>query len=546
MKRRAGALLLMVLMLHSSWLFAQAQVALALGALPWVMRVGAPLTGLAARWIIQKAGTNALSLVASAELNTWVTGAMLYGLTFTNTKNPTNSPSKPAVDNMEIWTDHDSMSAFSNPDSNIYNNASPTSSDKQPIPKPSYDPRAYYPADPGTYVGVMQALYNTGQLGNGSMGYAKFSGGASGNINEYFWIDVDAAISAGQTKALGCSNASGNWPGAPSFPGASPNPTFCGPIAGIGATSGHHYAIWVYGHAPVCNAGYQLQGQTCVLSGSTSNVTKPVNAPCEAILVNGSWQIDPKNPNCGGATAPIKVDSSDPSKVWVQGGSRPDNSAAPAVNCNAGENSDGTATVRCDNQDGTTTTVNAGQTQPGTGGRPITSVETGQGSTTAPGGPVPTTGPGGGGGGGGGGTGGPGGASGVGGASCGTGGVSCAVTVDDSGFASAPAGVATAASDAASAVGARMGQLASAAVAGSEAQAVDGTKFGLFNAPSPVGCTPVSIALPLGNSSATMDVDVCSSPWVDIAKTIEGYLLWIATGVFIWRRFIESAAIGGS
>ena len=298
---------------------ARAALPVALG-LPLIMRIGAPLSSTAFRYLVKRFGETTAHAIGSAELHGWI-GAALIGVTYSNISipKPTDAPANAeTVDGPIIWVDAPDKSKFMNPDSDKFNDAS-TSGDKQPSPKTSVDATENLPANPSTFPAVVQ------DMGGGLQGTARYkasSAGQSKNVQvQYWYLDVDIAL-PDKASYQRCSLAptvhpSGSPEGAPSW---------CGSVTVAGTSS--RFAVWSKTTIIECPSGYTKAGDGGCNLTNASTTTKPSNQNCEFIRTASGWISDSKNPNCSGLSDKV---STSLTTVHVEDGEQENDPSKPLV-----------------------------------------------------------------------------------------------------------------------------------------------------------------------------------------------------------------------
>jgi hypothetical protein len=349
---------------------------------PLAMRIGAPLSTTAFRWLVMKVGQTTASSIASAELHAWL-GAIVLGITFAKPSNPlaTDVPKNASpIDGPIVWLDNVDQSKFVNPDPARYTDASPASPDKQPTPKTTgVDMTAGYPANPTTFPKVVQ------DWSGGPTGWALYKGTSGSRtqsvMTKYWYVNADIALST--TSALNrCASSASIKPS--EAPGTSAN--WCNYVSVNGAPS-EQYAVWQQTILVPCAAGYtQAADGSCSLTNATA-VTKPANQQCEYIKTSTGWTADPKNPNC--AAYASKITRPTLTSIEIKDGQRADNASMPTLDEVISDDVvSGNTTIVDNDPTGTRYVATIGTN--GNGQRVITGLNTTGGSTTAVGTPATT------------------------------------------------------------------------------------------------------------------------------------------------------------
>jgi hypothetical protein len=256
-----------------------------------------------------------------------------------------------------------------------------------------------------------------------------------------------------------------------------------------------------------CPAGYTSGSSGCTLTDAAA-VMKP-DMPCELVEVNGSFQLDMKNPSCIGSNLSAFTVTPTSARINYTDGT------ASQVQ----RNSDGGVTITDANPTSGTTTVTTGPYNPAKNGYPVT------GTTFTPPGSNGT---------------------GVG-STCGSlSSTPCAVTVDTTGFAGKDAEIASAQANALSKLDDR--KAAFDALAGSDNAGNHGiTGDGLFSLSLPhTTCQPLSFAF----FAASVPINLCddgpAGQFIVVIRWCLGALLSWAAMWYLWRRFVTTVGGGGT
>ena len=478
--------------------------------LPLLLRVTAPLSATASRFIIQRVGMASFTNIASIEAHANI--GVLASLIYYVKKNGEQSE-KPEADGPILWLDDPASSRFMNPDSEAFEDAL-VSGDKQPKPKNTIDKSASLPTAPSSFSTVVQ------DGGGGQEGWAKYkgtSGTQSANvISEFWWSSLDIKL-PNIPDYQRCVNSNQAVPaGAPNTPA-----TWCGLVSVNGSTS--RFAIWQKTTVVECPTGYQKQSSGLCNLVEMGSVQKPSNIPCELLQTKEGWITDSKNPNCESYESKIKrsiksvqlIDSDDKGNV--------------SFDDSLSRNDDGSLTFTSNTDTGTVYSTVLKPTGNGSAGYIVSSAGSKPGSTI---GTAPGTGSGGTGSGG---TG----AGSNGNGACGASGLpDC--RIDDSGFAGKAFDVSSVKNSLSGA-----SQKFSDTIAGEHSKNYGLTKDNFF--PDLRFGLPrtecVNPDLNLAHLGIDLTFDLCGHWLVQLLKPVEAWLLGIYTTYYVWRRFMTAEQV---
>ncbi|MBI2779420.1 MAG: hypothetical protein HYX62_06530 [Gammaproteobacteria bacterium] len=221
--------------------------------------------------------SSAGTIAKTAEIGTYVAGGGLFlvdYLFFSDDAPKTNNAQTPATITIALKKNQPRQT----PTDGKWDPPSPGSID--PTPKPTFPAGGGHPSMPSTWAAVVQ---------DGGAGSRTYFDGATNHL-----VVVKTLNDSFPTLNYDfqrCGQASTVAP-----PGYAPTPVFCLDVNVAGTV--RTYAVWDKTEFPVCPPGTTQSGNTCTTVNAAA-VPKPTSIPCEVTkLGDGTWQVDPKNPNC--------------------------------------------------------------------------------------------------------------------------------------------------------------------------------------------------------------------------------------------------------